>query len=138
MFQQTIIIGYLGRDPEMRYTPAGQPVTTFSVATSRQYTNNDGQPVKETTWFRVTAWGKTGEACNNYLQKGSKVMVEGRLTPDSSTGGPRIYKRNDETMGANYEITASTVRFLSDRQDENTEKEKYEPIAGQPEDEIPF
>ena len=95
MYHTIIIVGNLGKDPEMRYTPAGQAVTNFSVATSRQYTGSDGNQVKETIWFRVSAWGKQAETCNQYLKKGSKVLVEGRLTPDPSTGGPRLWQRQD-------------------------------------------
>ena len=74
MYSKIIIIGNLGRDPEMRFSPSGDPVTTFSVATSRRYGDKD-----ETTWFRVSVWGKQAESCNTYLSKGSKVLVEGRL-----------------------------------------------------------
>ena len=116
MFQTIILIGNLGKEPEMRYTPGGQPVVSFSVATNRSYKGAEGQPVKETTWFRVTAWGKQAETCNQYLHKGSKVMVEGRLTPDPDTGSPRIWESNGK-MGASYEVTASTVRFLSGREE---------------------
>lgn len=116
MFQTIILIGNLGKEPEMRYTPSGQPVVSFSVATNRSYKGAEGQPVKETTWFRVTAWGKQAETCNQYLRKGSKVLVEGRLTPDPDTGSPRIWESNGK-MGASYEVTASTVRFLSGRED---------------------
>jgi len=115
MYHMILIVGNLGRDPEMRYTPSGQAVTSFSVATSRQYTSANGQKVKETTWFRVSAWGKQAETCNTYLRKGSKVLVEGRLTPDSSSGGPRIWNRADGTPSASFEVTAVLVRFLSSR-----------------------
>jgi single-strand DNA-binding protein len=115
MYQTIIIAGNVGRDPEMRYTPSGQAVTSFSVATNRQYTNNNGEQVKETIWFRVSAWGKTGETCNQYLKKGSKVLVEGRLTADPATGGPRIWKAQDGSSRASFEVSASTVRFLSSR-----------------------
>ncbi len=115
MWHTIIVVGNLGRDPEMRYTPSGQAVTSFSVATSRQYTANNGQTVKETIWFRVSAWGKQAETCNQYLKKGSKVLVEGRLQPDQATGGPRIWNRQDGTAAASYEVTAQTVRFLSSR-----------------------
>ncbi len=71
MYHTLIIVGNVGRDPEMRYTPSGQPVTSFSVATSRQYTGSNGQPVKETIWFKITTWGKQAEVCNQYLKKGS-------------------------------------------------------------------
>ena len=118
MYHTIIIVGNLGRDPEMRYTPSGQAVTNFSVATNRQYTNSDGQQVKETIWFRVSTWGKNAENCSQYLRKGSKVLVEGRLVPDAATGGPRIWNRQDGTPAASFEITASTVRFLSARGEE--------------------
>lgn len=125
MFQTIILIGNLGKEPEMRYTPSGQPVVSFSVATNRSYKGAEGQPVKETTWFRVTAWGKQAETCNQYLHKGSKVLVEGRLTPDPDTGGPRIWESNGK-MGASFEVTASTVRFLSGRED----NEEGEAVGG--------
>src|SRR5512137_2783344 len=115
MFQTIIIVGNVGRDPEMRYTPSGQAVTSFSVATNRQYTNNNGEAVKETIWFRVSAWGKTGEVCNQYLKKGSKVLVEGRLTADPKTGGPRIWQSQDGSPRASFEVSAQTVRFLTSR-----------------------
>jgi single-strand DNA-binding protein len=116
MWHTLIIVGNLGRDPEMRYIPSGTPVTTFSVATSRQYTAN-GQTVKETCWFKVSAWGKQAETCNQYLHKGSKVLVEGRLQPDPATGGPKVYTKRDGGSGASFEVTAGTVRFLSPRAD---------------------
>ena len=79
MYHTLIIAGNVGKDPEMRYTPSGQAVTSFSVATNRQYTNNNGETVKETIWFRISAWGKMAETCNQYLKKGSKVYIEGSL-----------------------------------------------------------
>jgi single-strand DNA-binding protein len=115
MYHTIIIVGNLGRDPEMRFTPSGQAVTNFSVATSRQYTDSNGQQVKETIWFRISVWGKQAETCNQYLKKGNKVLVEGRLVPDPATGGPRVYKKQDGSSGANFEISASTVRFLTSR-----------------------
>lgn len=115
MYHTIIIVGNLGREPEMRYTPGGQAVTNFSVATNRQYQGTDGNMVKETIWFRISVWGKQAESCNTYLHKGSKVLIEGRLQPDPATGGPRIWNRQDGTPNASYEVTASTVRFLSSR-----------------------
>jgi single-strand DNA-binding protein len=117
MYQTIIIVGNVGRDPEMRYTPSGQAVTSFSVATNRQYTNNNGETVKETIWFRVSAWGKQAETCNQYVKKGSKVLVEGRLTADPATGGPRVWTGQDGSPRASFEVSAGTVRFLSSRGD---------------------
>jgi single-strand DNA-binding protein len=112
MYQKLIIAGNLGKDPEMRYAPNGEAATNLSVATSRKYTDKSGQKVEETTWFRVSVWGKMAEACNQYLNKGSKVLVEGRLNADKATGGPKVWTRQDGTPGASFEVYAETVRFL--------------------------
>lgn len=142
MYQSLTIVGNVGKDPEMRYTPSGQAVTSFSVATNRQYTGNNGQQVKETIWFRVSAWGKLAETCNQYLHKGMKVLVEGRLTADPATGGPRIWQKQDGTPGASFEVTANTVRFLSSRGEGSGEMGMSGGDAGfvgaPGEDDIPF
>jgi single-strand DNA-binding protein len=137
MYHTIIIVGNLGRDPEMRYTPSGQAVTNFNVATNRQYTGSDGSPVKETIWFRVSTWGKQAETCNQYLKKGSKVLVEGRLNPDPDTGGPRIWTRQDGSAAASFEITANTVRFLTSRGEEEGAYQSGSHAIEEPED-IPF
>ena len=114
MFHTIIIVGNVGRDPEMRYTPSGSAVTSFSVASSRTYKSREGTPVKETIWFRVTCWGRQAEIANNYVKKGQKVLVEGRLVADQS-GNPRIFTRSDGTSGASFEINASNLQLLSSR-----------------------
>ena len=83
---KVMIIGNLGKDPEMKYTPQGTPITTFSVAVSRGRKTPDGQFVEETEWFRVVAWERLAETCNEYLHKGSKVYIEGRLQTRKYTG----------------------------------------------------
>jgi len=115
MYHEIIIVGNLGKDPEMRYLPSGKAVTNFNVAANRQYTGSDGAQVKETIWFRITVWEKQAENCNQYLHRGSKVLVVGRLTPDPETGGPRLWKNNQGYAAASFEVTASTVRFLSSK-----------------------
>lgn len=115
MYHKVIVVGNLGRDPEMRYTPDGTPVATFSLATNRRWTNPDGTPGEETIWFRVTCWRRLAETVTEYLAKGRTVLVEGRLQPDRATGGPRVYQKQDGTYGAAYELTAETVRFLGGR-----------------------
>ncbi len=140
MFHTVILVGNLGREPEMRYTPEGQSVTNFSVASNRQYTNSAGEQIKETVWFRIAVWGKQAETCNQYLRKGSRVLIEGRLNPDPETGGPRIWEGNGR-HGASYEVTAHTVRFLSTREEDqaNAEGESNGSSAGSGEqEEIPF
>jgi single-strand DNA-binding protein len=138
MYHTIIIAGNLGGDPEMRYTPSGQAVTNFSVATNRQYTASNGEQVKETTWFRISTWGKTAEVCNQYLRKGSKVLVEGRLNGDPATGGPRTFQRRDGTYGASYEVTANTVRFMSTRSEDEAYQSSDSFGQASEEDEIPF
>jgi len=118
MYHKLIIVGNLGRDPEMRYTPDGQPVTSFSVAANRRWTDAQGQLQEETAWFRVSVFGRQAETCAQYLTKGRQVLVEGHLRPDPQTGGPRIWTRNDGTVGASYEVTARQVRFLGSPQSE--------------------
>lgn len=111
-----IIVGNLGRDPEMRYTPEGQPVTEFSVAVNRQYTNRAGEKIQDVVWFKVTAWGKQAEVCNQYLRKGSKVLVEGSLVYDRNTGGPRAWSdKNSGEAKAAFELKAFEVRFLDSK-----------------------
>lgn len=113
MYQRLVLVGNLGRDPEMRYTPNGTAVTTFPVATSRRWTDAAGQLKEETAWFRVSVFGKQAETCNQYLAKGRKVLVEGELAVDEKTGGPRVYTRKDGTAGASFEVRGNTVRFLT-------------------------
>lgn len=137
MYHKIIIAGYLGRDPEMRFTQDGTPVTNFSVATSRKYSRADGEKVEETTWFRVTAWRKLAEVCNEYLQKGRPVLIEGRLNGDEN-GNPRVWEAKDGSHRASFEITASTVKFLGGRSDSPQSTE--EPPAAEENEggDIPF
>lgn len=141
-YQKVIIVGNLGRDPEMRYTPDGTPVTSFSVATNRKWTNQDGSQGEETVWFRVSAWRKSAEIAANYLTKGRRVMVEGRMTADKATGGPRIWTAQDGTSRASYEMVADRIVLLSNRGGEVASGGGGDDMGGGPdgglEDEIPF
>ena len=137
MYHTIIIVGNLGRDPEMRYTPTGQAVTNFPVATNRQYTASSGESVKETIWFRISVWGKQAETCNQYLRKGGKVLVEGRLNPDPNTGGPRIWQ-GQSGPGASFEVTANTVRVLSSRGETEMMGAGGEDYNPESDDDIPF
>jgi len=121
MYQKTTIIGNLGRDPEMKYTPQGKAVTSFSVATSEKWTGQDGEKNERTIWFRVSVFDRQAESCNEYLRKGSKVYVEGKLQGDQATGGPRIWNDKDGNPRASFEIVASTVKFLSSKNEGGTQ-----------------
>ena len=100
-----MVIGTLGRDPELRYTPNGSPVCSFSVATNRTYTGSDGEKKEDTEWFTVSAWNKLAEVCNQYLEKGRRAYVEGRLRSSQWEG-------NDGQVRHRNEIVANTVLFL--------------------------
>ena len=108
MHQHLTLVGYLGGEPTLRFTAKGDPVTTFSLAVSGY---ND-----DTTWFRISVWGKQAESCDKFLHKGSLVLVTGRLTHDDK-GNPRTYQRKDGTWAASFEVNASNVRFLPGKGD---------------------
>ncbi len=107
---KVMIIGHLGRDPEMRYTPSGRPVTTFSVATTRSWTSADGDRHEETEWFNVVAWGSLAEICNQYLHKGQQVYVEGRLQT-------RRWEDNEGNKHFTTELVAKEMIMLGDRRE---------------------
>ena len=100
-----LVIGNVGTDPDMRYTPNGNPVTSFRLATGRTYTTSDGERRQDTEWFTVVAWNQLAEQCNQFLIKGRRVYVEGRLKSNSWTGP-------DGQMRFSNEIVANRVLFL--------------------------
>ena len=105
---KVLIIGNLGRDPEMRYTPSGKPVTSFSVAVSRGWTTSGGERREATEWFNVVAWGNLAEVCNQYLRKGSRVYVEGRLQT-------RSWDDPDGQRHSRTEVVANEMVILDSR-----------------------
>jgi len=128
-----IIIGNLGSEPEMRFTPNGRPVTSFSAATNRRYTTSDGERREETEWFTIVTWGRLAEQCNQYLTKGRLVYVEGRLHSHSWEGqdGQKRYRN---------EIIADRVSFLDRQASASLPEERIQeggPEELEPED-IPF
>ncbi len=112
MFQKVTIIGNLGGEPDTRYLQSGTSVCSFSVATNRKWTNSDGSKGEETVWWRVSAWGKLGEICQQYLNKGQLVLIEGQITPDRETGNPRVWTDNNGQARASFEIRADTMKML--------------------------
>lgn len=137
-YSTCIIAGNLGRDPELRYTQAGDPVCGFSVAVSRKWTDKSGQPQEETTWYNVSVFGPQAEPCSKYLAKGRQVLVEGDVKA-------RAYTNKDGTPGASLDLKAHTVRFLGGRQDadqtqpaEPTERRNPAPRVNLNDEEIPF
>ena len=114
-----MIIGYLGKDPEMRYTPSGKPVTTFSVATSRSWNSSDGERHTETEWFNIVAWGNLAEICKQYLKKGQQVYIEGRLQT-------RRWEDSEDKKHTSIEIVASEMMMLGDREDNDQQLSQEE------------
>ena len=132
MYQQITIVGRLGRDPESRFLSDGTQVTSFSVATDRKWTAQDGQKQERTVWFRVSAWGKLGEVCNQYLTKGRLVMVVGELRE------PKPYQGRDGEWRASLDVTAREVKFLGGKGDsEQAGPATPRPVADDTED-LPF
>lgn len=124
---KVMIIGRLGRDPEMRYTPSGRPVTTFSLATSRTWNTSDGERRTETEWFNVVAWGSLAEICKQYLNKGQQVYVEGRLQT-------RHWDDSEGIKHTSTEIVANEMIILGDRRETNNSID----LEADAEDEFPF
>jgi single-strand DNA-binding protein len=125
MYQSITIIGRLGKDPEMRYLPSGDPVTSFNVATDNVYTDKNGQKVKKTTWFRISVFGRQAENANQYLSKGKMVLIEGQLQA-TDKGEPRVWTGQDGTAHATFEIRANQVKFLSPKSES---ADGAEPVA---------
>ena len=107
---KVMIIGRLGRDPEMRYTPSGRPVTTFSLATSRNWTTSEGERRIETEWFNIVAWGNLAEICKQYLSKGQLAYIEGRLQT-------RHWDDSEGVKHTSVEIVANEMIMLSERRE---------------------
>jgi single-strand DNA-binding protein len=130
MFQRVTLIGHVGQDPQMRYTPDGTPVTTFTVATKTALSKArnaecpagwkdsfNGKNWELTTWWRVTCWRQLGETVNQYVTKGMLIFVEGEVRGDAANGSqnPRVWTGNDGVARASFELTARTVKFMSGR-----------------------
>jgi single-strand DNA-binding protein len=125
---KVMIIGRLGRDPEMRYTPNGRPVTTFSVGTSRTWNTSEGDRRTETEWFNVVAWSNLAEICKQYLTKGSLVYIEGRLQT-------RHWEDSEGSKHTTIEIVASEMIMLDDRRETMVNNDIG---ADEDKDEFPF
>ena len=125
---KVMLIGRLGQDPEMRYTPSGRPLTKIQLAVNRSWTSSEGEKKKETEWFNVVAWGKLAEICNQYLSKGQQVYIEGRLHT-------RRWQDDDGANQSSVEVTAGEMIML-DGQSREEDPDSNEGIST--EDEYPF
>jgi single-strand DNA-binding protein len=135
---KVILVGNLGSDPEIRYTPSGSAVANFSLATKDQWTGKDGQKEEKTEWHKIVAWGRLGEICGEYLKKGSQVFIEGRIQTKS-------WEDRDGNKRYTTEIIALAMQMLGSPSkkeggEAKTPNERYpieEPVSI-PEDDIPF
>lgn len=137
---KAILIGHLGGDPELKYTPGGQAVANFSLATNERWTGKDGEKQEKTTWHNIVAWGKLAELAKEYLRKGRQVYIEGRIDN-------RSYDKKDGS-GKGYisEVVAQNIQFLGSRSDSGSETPSGSepPQSGPPQgsagddDDLPF
>lgn len=127
MVNKAILIGRLGKDPDIRYTPDGTMVTSFSLATVETYKDKNGDKVQKTEWHRIVAWGKKAEVCGEYLKKGSQVFIEGKIETKS-------YEDKEGVRRYQTQIIAGNIEFLSSRK-ESGEEQTFD---GPPIDDVPF
>lgn len=125
---KAMIIGNLGGDPEMRYTPSGKPLTKFQLASNRNWTSAEGEKKTETEWFTIIAWGKLAEICNQYLTKGQQVYIEGRIHT-------RKWKDESGNSHSTVEITAQEMVMLGGK---NHDSDPEDPSDVDPEEDFPF
>lgn len=139
-FNKITIVGYLGRDPELRYTPQGTPVCDFSIATTERRKDKSGEFHDQTTWFRVSFWGKLAEVANQYLAKGRQAYIEGRLTQ-------REWQDRDGNQRTSLEVNGTDLQFIGSRSDEmggGSSRSDFQPRdepakdGGVTEDDVPF
>ena len=122
-FHTVILVGRLGKDPEQKQLNNGQTLSTFSIACNQN--GKDKPPI----WFKIKAWGKLAETCQNYLKKGKMVLIEGTLVTDEF-GSPRAWTRKDQTPAASFEINANIVRFLSQKQESQPKHDDFDNNLG--------
>jgi single-strand DNA-binding protein len=125
---KVMIIGRLGRDPEMRYTPSGRPVTTFNIASTRSWNSSDGERHTETEWFNIVAWGSLAEICKQHLTKNQQVYVEGRLQT-------RVWEDTNGNKRSSTEIVAKEMIVLGERKEPSTDDEQ---VPDEQEEEFPL
>lgn len=125
---KVMIIGRLGRDPEMRYTPSGRPVTTFNIASTRSWNSSDGERHTETEWFNIVAWGSLAEICKQHLTKNQQVYVEGRLQT-------RVWEDANGNKRSSTEIVAKEMIVLGERKEPSTDDEE---VPDELEEEFPL
>jgi len=133
---KVILIGNLGRDPEVRYTPSGQAVAKFPMATKEQWKSKEGTKSERTEWHRIVAWGRLGEICGEYLKKGSQVYIEGRLQTSSWEDREGVKKYSTEVVAQVMQMLGSSGK--EGRAEAAEDRFSVEEPVTVPEDDIPF
>jgi len=135
---KAILIGNLGKDPDLRYTPAGKAVATFSLATSERWTNQEGQKQENTTWHNIVAWGKQAEVMKEYLHKGKQVYIEGRIQNRSYDDKEGNKKYISEVVVQNFTFLGSRDSAAKGNSSPSTEETAPQTVPDVPEDDLPF
>ena len=125
MYQKITIMGYLGRDPELRHSEGNDPVTNLDVATTEHWKDANGERQSRTTWMRVAVWGAQAEACNNHLSKGSRVLIVGKITE------PNVWQDKEGNYRADIRIRSENVVFANDmpQQEEGAQQQQRQTTA---------
>jgi single-strand DNA-binding protein len=131
MYNKAILIGRLGKDPEVKYTPDGMLITNFSIATDESYKDKSGSKVQKSTWHNIVCFNKLAEIAGEYLKKGALVMIEGRIQNDSYTDKDNVKKYTSK-------IVASTMKMLGGKQESHNEQQPQTAATSTPEDDVPF
>lgn len=135
---KVILIGNLGRDPEVRYTPSGTAVANFSIATTENWTNKDGEKESHTEWHRIVAWGRLGEICGEYLSSGKQVYIEGRIRTNEWEDQEGNKRQNKEIVALTMQMLGSRAQAAEPSSDESPSPEPDTASSGPTEDDIPF
>lgn len=137
MVNKVVLIGRLGKDPEVRYTPEGTMVTNFNLATDEQWKDKNGEKIQRTEWHKIVAWGKLAEICGNYLVKGKLVFVEGRIQTRSWEDKEGVKRYTTEIIALNMQMLDSKGQGKTDSSSSDQETTKVHDDNG-PLDDVPF
>ena len=125
-YDNTVIVGKVGKDAEMRFAGNGTAITSFSVAVDRSY-KKDGETIKRTIWYRAQVVGKLAEICKD-VKKGDTVLLEGSLEADWATGAPKVYSKQDGSAGSSFDLTVKEIKFLSAKTSKPAQAEDDNPF----------
>ena len=138
MVNKALLIGRLGADPEVRYTPDGTMVTNFRLATDLQWKDKNGEKLQRTEWHRIVAYGKLAEICSNYLSKGKLIFIEGRIQTRSWEDKDGVKRSTTEIVAANMQMLDSKGQMRSQDVTGNDQASASSGIEQTPEDDVPF